>query len=42
MKRSAQPDEIGSAITFFASAGSTVMIGSETYVDGGEREPVRG
>ncbi|MGV0743085.1 SDR family NAD(P)-dependent oxidoreductase [Mycolicibacterium sp. XJ870] len=35
MKRRAQPEEIGSVITFLASAGSTFMTGSEIYVDGG-------
>ncbi|GFG72132.1 SDR family NAD(P)-dependent oxidoreductase [Mycolicibacter senuensis] len=35
MKRRAQPEEIGSAVTFLASDGSSFMTGSEVYVDGG-------
>lgn len=35
MKRRAQPEEIGSVISFLASDGSAFMTGSEVYVDGG-------
>lgn len=35
MKRRAAPEEIGSAVAFLASSGSSFMTGSEIYVDGG-------